>query len=259
MKLLDNKKILITGVANHFSIGYGIAESMKKQGAKIILAYQNDKLKKRVIKCAKQLEINHVVPCDVSKDESIKELFVEIQNIWGKFDGFVHSIGFAPSDQLSGDYLNNINRKGFQIAHDISSYSFVALAKEFQPIMNQNSAIITISYIGSNIVIPNYNVMGLAKASLEANVKYMANSMGKNNIRVNAISAGPVKTLASSGIKNFRDMIKKYKEIVPLHRLITIKEIGNVASFLCSDFSSGITGQIIYVDGGFNIISAINN
>lgn len=259
MNLLKNKKILIFGTANKLSIAYGIAKCMKKAGAELILTYQNEKLKSRVEDCAKKLNINYILPCDVSDDENIKNLFLNLSKIWNKFDGFVHSIGFAPSDQLSGDYIDSINRKGFNIAHNISSYSLVALAKECRCMMNDNSAIITISYIGSNIVIPNYNVMGLAKASLEANVKYMASDMGKNNIRVNAISAGPIKTLASSGIKNFRKMIKNYEKITPMRRLINIEEIGNVASFLASDFASGITGQIIFVDGGFNISSFMTN
>lgn len=257
MGMLNNKKILITGIANKLSIGYGIASAMHREGAELALTFQNEKLKDRVLNCAKELNIKIVLPCDVSKDENIKNLFIELYKKWEKFDGFIHSIAFAPSNQLSGNYIDAINRDGFNIAHNISSYSFVALAKESKNMLNKNSSLTTISYIGSKIAVPNYNVMGLAKASLEANVKYMASSMGKNSIRVNAISSGPIKTLASYGIKNFREMLKNYKKVIPLRRLITIEEIGNVAAFLSSDFSSGITGQTIYVDGGFNISSII--
>lgn len=253
MGILDNKKFLITGIANKFSISYGIAKSMSKEGAELALTYQNEKLQSRVENCAQKLKSNIVLKCDVSDDINIKKLFIKLSKIWKNFDGFIHSIAFVPSNQLSDDYVNTVNREGFNIAHDISSYSFVAIAKECRKLLNKNSSLITISYIGSKLAIPNYNVMGLAKASLEANVRYMANAMGIDSVRVNAISAGPVKTLASSGIKNFRNMIHKYEQTNPLRRLITTEEIGNVASFLCSNLSSGITGQTIYVDGGFSI------
>lgn len=257
MGFLNKKKFLITGIANKFSISYGIAKAMRREGADLALTYQNEKLKSRVEECAHKLESDIVLKCDVSEDENIKKLFINLSEIWKNFDGFIHSIAFAPTDQLSGDYVSTVNKKGFNIAHDISSYSFVAIAKECRKMLNTNSSLITISYIGSKVTIPNYNIMGLAKASLETNVKYMASSLGSEGIRVNAISAGPVKTLASSGIKNFRSMIQKYAKISPLRRLITIEEIGNVAAFICSDLSSGITGQIIYVDGGFSISSII--
>lgn len=257
MGMLENKKFLITGIANKFSIGYGIAKSMSKEGADLAITYQNEKLKSRVESCAKKLKSSIVLECDVSNDKNIKNLFFELSKRWKKFDGFIHSIAFAPSSQLTGDYIDSVNRKGFIIAHDISSYSFVAMAKACKNMLNKHSSLITITYIGSNLVVPNYNVMGLAKASLEANVKYMAHSMGSHNVRVNAISAGPIKTLASCGIKNFRKMLFNYEKVIPLRRLITTKEIGNVASFISSELSSGITGQIIYVDGGFNILSSI--
>lgn len=257
MKMLKNKKILVTGIANKSSIAYGIAKQMKYYGAELALTYQNNRLESRVKECAKQLNAKIVLPCDVQHEENIKDLFYNLSKIWKNFDGFVHCIAFAPSDQLSGDYINSVTREGFKICHEISSYSFVALAKYCQSLLNDNSSLVTISYIGSRLVVPNYNVMGLAKASLEANVKYMSVSMGKKNIRVNSISAGPIKTLASHGIKNFKKILNIYKKSSPLSRLITQEELGNTASFLCSNLSSGITGQTIYVDGGFSISSLI--
>lgn len=251
MKILKNKKILIIGIANKSSIAYGIAQSMHKYGAELALTYQNDRLKNRVKECAKTLNTNIVLPCDVQCEENIKNLFNNLSKIWKNIDGFIHCIAFASSDQLSGDYLDSVTREGFKICHEISSYSFVAIAKYFQKMLNVNSSLITISYIGSKLAMPNYNVMGLAKASLEANVRYMALSMGKKNIRVNAISAGPIKTLASYGIKNFKKILNTYKKTSPLNRLVTTEEIGNTAVFLCSNLSSGITGQTIYVDGVF--------
>lgn len=255
--MLKNKKILIFGLANKFSIAFAIAKSMNNFGAKLALTYQNDRLKNRVEQCAKKLNTNIILPCDVQDEKNIKNLFINIKNIWKKFDGFVHCIAYAPADQLSGSYINSVTKEGFRICHDISSYSFVAIAKYCQNILNANSSLITISYIGSQIAVPNYNVMGLAKASLEANVKYMAYDLGKKNIRVNAISSGPIKTLAASGIKNFKKILNVCKKTNPICRLINSEEVGNTAAFLCSNLSSGITGQIIYVDGGFNISAPI--
>ena len=190
--------------------------------------------------------------CDVSSDASIAKAFQAIKSKWGNIDGLVHSIGFAPTDQLEGDFTEVTTREGFQIAHDISSYSFTALAKAALPILNENSALLTLTYLGSIQSLPNYNVMGLAKASLEANTRFLAASLGKKGIRVNAISAGPIKTLAASGVKNFRSMLSEYAERAPLGRTVTTEEVGNVATFLCSDLASGITGEITYVDAGFN-------
>lgn len=257
MHILKNKKILIIGIANKSSIAYGIAKKIKYHGAELALTYQNSRLESRVKECAKKLNTKIVLPCDVQYEENIKNLFNNLFKIWKNFDGFVHCIGFAPSDQLSGDYVSSVTREGFKICHEISSYSFVAIAKYCKDMLNINSSLVTISYIGSKLAIPNYNVMGLAKASLEANVRYMALSMGKKNIRVNSISAGPIKTLASYGIKNFKKILNIYKKTSPLCRLITTEEIGNAVSFLCSNLSSGITGQTIYVDGGFSISSPI--
>ncbi|XBC38409.1 MAG: SDR family oxidoreductase [Buchnera aphidicola (Floraphis choui)] len=253
MGFMKGKKILITGVANRYSLAFGIAKAMHSQNAKLALTYHLDKVKDKVFSLAKELGINIVFPCDVSNDESIKQLFLNISKKWKKFDGFVHSIAFSPKHQMSGDYVNNINRNDFLKVHDISSYSFVGMARECRSMLKKNSSILTLSYIGSKKVIPNYNIMGIAKASLESNVRYMAGSMGVDNIRVNAISSAPIKTLSACGIKNFRKILNFSNSISPYNNPVTIQDIGNTAAFLCSNLSKGITGQIIYVDGGFNI------
>tara|TARA_A100001388_G_scaffold274347_1_gene257827 strand:+ start:1645 stop:2430 length:786 start_codon:yes stop_codon:yes gene_type:complete len=250
--MLKNKKIVITGIANKFSIAYGIAKSMSINGAELAFLYQNERLLKKIKPLAEDLGVETLVECDVSSDASIEKAFQAIKSKWGNIDGLVHSIGFAPTDQLEGDFTEVTTREGFQIAHDISSYSFTALAKAALPILNENSALLTLTYLGSIQSLPNYNVMGLAKASLEANTRFLAASLGKKGIRVNAISAGPIKTLAASGVKNFRSMLSEYAERAPLGRTVTTEEVGNVATFLCSDLASGITGEITYVDAGFN-------
>ena len=247
------KKILITGIANKYSIAAGIAESMHKQGAELAFTYQNERLLKNIKPIANTFDSDILIECDVSDDASIKASFERLKKSWVSFDGFVHSIGYAPSDQLEGDFLEVTNREGFKIAHDISSYSFTAMAKEAKSMLNENSALLTLTYLGSVQTMPNYNVMGLAKASLEANTRFLAASLGKHNIRVNAISAGPIKTLAASGVKNFRKMLSQHSKRAPLGRTVTAEEVGNTAAFLCSDFASGITGEITYVDAGFNI------
>jgi enoyl-[acyl-carrier protein] reductase I len=251
--MLKNKKILITGIANKYSIAFGIARAMKREGAEIAIAYQNERLLKNITPIAEELGVSLLVECDVSSDESITKSAQYIQNNWATFDGFVHSIGFAPADQLEGNFVDVTTREGFAIAHDISSYSFTALAKAYQDILNPGSALLTLSYLGAVQTMPNYNVMGLAKASLEANTRFLASSLGNRNIRVNAISAGPIKTLAASGVKNFRKMLSQHSSRAPLGRTVSQEEVGNVAAFLCSDLSSGITGEITYVDAGFNI------
>ncbi|CUX95783.1 Enoyl-[acyl-carrier-protein] reductase [NADH] FabI [Candidatus Mikella endobia] len=255
MNFLTGKRILVTGIANNHSIAYGIAQALHRAGAELAFSYQNKKNKLRLEKFAKNFNSNIVLPCDVTKDTSIKELFNSLAKIWIKFDGFIHSIAYAPKKQFKGDFINVINRKSFTIAHDISSYSFVAMAKASRYMLNPKASLVTLTYIGAERAIFNYNVMGLAKASLEANTRYMANAMGPQKIRVNAISAGPIKTLAALGIKNFKKIISYYKSVIPMRRLITIDDIGNTAAFLCSDLSSGITGEIIHVDGGFNIVA----
>ena len=250
--LLKNKKILITGLANKYSIAAGIASAMYREGAELAFTYQNERLLKNLEPLAKEFGSDILIECDVASDESIENSFSKLLQKWDKFDGLVHSIGFAPSDQLEGNFVDVTTREGFKIAHDISSYSFTALAKASKPMLNDSSALLTLTYLGAIQTIPNYNVMGLAKASLEANTRFLAASMGRDNIRVNAISAGPIKTLAASGVKNFRKMLSQHSDRAPLGRTVTIDEVGNVAAFLCSDFASGVTGEITYVDAGFN-------
>ena len=254
--ILKNKKALIIGVASKRSIATSIAEIFAKNGASIALTYQNDKLKSRVEDIASILETSEEVllhPCDLSNDDDIRNLKLDIKDKWGNVDIIIHSAAFAPRELLNGDYVDNITRDGFQIAHDVSSYSFAALAKEFRDIISPCGSMLTLTYLGSERVIKNYNVMGLAKASLEANVRYMSHSLGSNNIRVNAVSAGPIKTLAAAGISGFNEILKHVEDKAALKRNITLEEVANTALFLASDQSSGITGQVIYVDGGFNI------
>lgn len=253
MGFLTGKRILVTGVASNRSIAYGIAQAMHRAGAELAFTYQNEKLKSRVDEFAAEFGSKIVLPCDVAVDASIEALFVDLAKSWPKFDGFVHAIAFAPGDQLDGDYVDVTTREGFKIAHDISSYSFVAMAKSARKMLNPNSALLTLTYLGAERAIPNYNVMGLAKASLEANVRYMANAMGAEGVRVNGISAGPIRTLAASGIKDFRKMLAHCEAVTPIRRTVTTQDVGNSAAFLCSDLSSGITGEILHVDGGFSI------
>ena len=253
--LLNNKKALITGIASNRSIAYGIAKKLSENGAQLCLTYQNDNLKKRVDNVSQELQNNTLTyPCDLSSDDSIESLRKFVAEKYQKIDLIVHSAAFAPRELLSGDYLESVTREGFKVAHDVSSYSFAALAKSFKDTINQNGALLTLSYLGSERVVQNYNVMGLAKASLESNVRYMASSLGSKNIRVNAISAGPIKTLAASGITGFNEILKHVEEKAPLKRNITQEEVANAALFLLSEHSSGITGQTIYVDCGYNIV-----
>ncbi|MBS56052.1 MAG: enoyl-[acyl-carrier-protein] reductase FabI [Gammaproteobacteria bacterium] len=253
--LLNNKKALITGIASNRSIAYGIAKKLSENGAQLCLTYQNDNLKKRVDNVSQELQNNTLTyPCDLSSDDSIESLRKFVTEKYQKIDLIVHSAAFAPRELLSGDYLENVTREGFKVAHDVSSYSFAALAKSFKDTVNQNGALLTLSYLGSERVVQNYNVMGLAKASLESNVRYMASSLGSKNIRVNAISAGPIKTLAASGITGFNEILKHVEDKAPLKRNITQEEVANAALFLLSEHSSGITGQTIYVDCGYNIV-----
>jgi len=250
---LKNKKILITGLANKYSIASGIAAAMHREGAELAFTYQNERLLKNLKPLAQECKSDILIECDVANDNSINDAFKRLHEEWSTFDGIVHSIGFAPSDQLEGNFVDVTTREGFQIAHDISSYSFTALAKAAKSMLNENSALLTLTYLGAVQTMPNYNVMGLAKASLEANTRFLAASLGKDNIRVNAISAGPIKTLAASGVKNFKKMLGQHSSRAPLGRTVTAEEVGNTAAFLCSDLASGITGEITYVDAGFNI------
>ena len=254
MNLLKGKNVLIVGVANKHSIAAGIAQSMSENGANIALTYQNERLKDNVTKLGKEWGIDTFLPCDVSSDEEIKQTFVDLGSKWSHLDSVIHAVGFAPREELDGDFVEVTTREGFQIAHDVSSYSFIALAKEARDLMkDRNGSLLTLSYLGSQMTLPNYNVMGLAKASLEASVRYLAVSLGKDGHRVNAISAGPIKTLAASGVKNFRKMLSYNASRSPIGRNITSKEVGDTATFLSSDMASGISGEVLYVDGGFNI------
>jgi enoyl-[acyl-carrier protein] reductase I len=255
MGFLAGKRALIVGVASNRSIAWGIAEAMHEQGAELAFTYQTDKLKPRVESIAEATGSNIVIPCDVALDEQIEQLFTELKRHWDHYDILVHSVGFAPRDQLEGDYMDVINREGFQVAHDISSYSFAALAKAGLDMMEgRDAAMLTLTYLGSVRALSGYNVMGLAKASLEANVRYMARSLGPKGIRVNAVSAGPIKTLAAAGIAQFRKMLHHVEETAPLRRTVTPREVGNVAAFLCSDLASGVTGETTFVDSGYNIL-----
>ncbi|CAL4321493.1 enoyl-ACP reductase [Buchnera aphidicola] len=252
-KILLGKKILITGVLNKFSIAYGIAKKIHEYGAELAFSYYSEKNKKKVIELAKFLNSDIVFFCNVKKDNSIKNFFLNLKKIWKKFDGIVHSIAYVSKKQLDGDFLDVLTRKEFILSHEISSYSFSALAKESKNMLNDSSSLVTISYIGSTKVIPNYNVMGLAKASLESNVRYIASSLGKKNIRVNAVSSGPIKTVSSYGIKGFKKIMNNSIKNSFIKKPISILNIGNSVVFLCSELSIGITGQVIYVDGGFNV------
>lgn len=254
MAILQGKRILITGLLSDRSIAYGVAKSMYEQGAELAFSYQNERFQDRVKELASDFNSNITLACDVSDDQSIQQLFNHLAEYWPKFDGFVHSIAYAPADQLNGDYLEVINREGFRIAHEISSYSFAALAKAALPFLQENAALLTLTYLGAERVITNYNVMGLAKASLEANVRYLASSMGPKNVRVNGLSAGPLRTLAASGIKDFRRMLNFNEKITPLRRNISLEDVGNAAAFLCSNLASGITGEVVHVDNGFHIV-----
>jgi|TARA_B100001142_G_scaffold126037_1_gene127886 enoyl-[acyl-carrier protein] reductase I len=252
--MLKNKNVLIVGVANKHSIAAGIAQSMHEQGANLAFTYQNERLKDNVVKLAKEWNSDICIPCDVADDNEITKAFEELSKFWDGLDCIVHAVGFAPREELDGNFLEVTTREGFKIAHDISSYSFIALAQAGQEMMKgRNGSLLTLSYLGSQRTLPNYNVMGLAKASLEASVRYLAVAAGKDGHRVNAISAGPIKTLAASGVKNFRKMLSYNAGRAPLGRNVTTKEVGNTASFLASDMASGITGELVYVDAGFNV------
>lgn len=255
MGFLQGKRALIVGVASKRSIAWGIAQAMHRQGAELAFTYQTERLKSRVQQIAEVCETDIMIPCDVSYDEQIEATFASLHEHWDSYDILVHSVGFAPREQLVGDYIDAVTREGFQIAHDISSYSFTALAKAGRSMMSgRNGALLTLTYMGSVRAMPSYNVMGLAKASLEANMRYMAQSLGPEGHRVNAISAGPIKTLAAAGISRFRKMLDHVRGTAPLRRTVTIEEVGNVAAFMCSDLASGITGEITFVDAGYNIL-----
>jgi enoyl-[acyl-carrier protein] reductase I len=255
MGFLHGKRALIVGIASQRSIAWGIANAMHREGAQLAFTYQNDRLKDRVDEAANAFGSNIVLPCDVGEDAQIASMVGELGKHWDGFDILVHSVGYAPREALQGGFLDNLTRESFAIAHDISSYSLAALAKAARPMMaNRGGAILTLSYLGAERALTNYNVMGLAKASLEANVRYLAFNLGPEGTRVNAISAGPIKTLAAAGIANFRKMLDHVDENAPLRRSVTIDEVGNVGAFLCSDLASGVTGEITHVDAGYSIL-----
>ena len=252
MAFLQGKKILITGLLSNRSIAYGIATACKREGAELAFTYVGERFKDRITDFAKEFDSKLIFDCDVGSDEQITALFADLGKSWDRLDGLVHAIGFAPREAIAGDFLEGLSREGFKIAHDISAYSFPAMAKAALPMLSPNAALLTLSYLGSVRALPNYNTMGLAKASLEASVRYMAESLGPKGIRVNGISAGPIKTLAASGIKDFGKILNFVKDHAPLRRNVTQEDIGNASAFLLSDLSGGITGEITYVDGGFS-------
>ncbi|MEO5843864.1 MAG: enoyl-ACP reductase FabI [Caldimonas sp.] len=254
MGFLAGKRLLITGVLSNRSIAYGIALACRREGAELAFSYAGERFKDRITEFARELDSSLIFDCDVSDDARIAALAEELGAAWPAFDGFVHAIGFAPRETIAGDFLDGLSREGFRIAHDISSYSFPALAKALLPRLNPGAALLTLSYLGAKRVVPHYNTMGLAKASLEASVRYLASSLGPRGVRVNGISAGPIKTLAASGIKGFGKILEVVASQSPLRRNVTIDDVGNVAAFLLSDLAAGVTGEITHVDGGYSRI-----
>ncbi|GAB4299413.1 MAG: enoyl-ACP reductase FabI [Thiohalomonadaceae bacterium] len=253
MGFLQGKRALIVGLANNHSIAWGIARAMRREGAELAFTYQSEKLADRATALAAELDSDIALRCDVGSDADIGQMFNHLDDYWDHIDILVHSVAFAPAGQLEGNYIDAVTREGFRIAHDISSYSFVALAKAARPMLRAGSNLLTVSYLGAVRAVPHYNVMGLAKASLEANVRYMAAALGPEHIRVNAISAGPVKTAAAKGISDFNRMLDYAARNAPLRRNVTLDEVGNAAAFLCSDLASGISGDVLYVDAGYHI------
>ncbi len=257
MGFLAGKRLLITGVLSNRSIAYGVARACHAQGAELAFSYQGERFKERITEFAREFGSELVFDCDVSDDAQIAALFSGLAQSWPQFDGLLHSIGFAPRESIAGDFLDGLSREAFRVAHDISAYSFPALAKAALPLLRPNSALLTLTYLGAERVVPGYNTMGLAKASLEASVRYLAASLGPRGIRVNGISAGPIKTLAASGIKGFGKILDVVATNAPLRRNVTIEDVGNVAAFLLSDLASGVTAEITYVDGGFSRLAGV--
>ncbi len=251
---LCGKKLLITGVLSNRSIAYGIAKACHEQGAELAFSYVGERFKDRIQEFAADFNSTLVFDCDVGDDAQIDKLFADLSQHWPRFDGFVHSIGYAPREAIAGDFLDGLSREGFKVAHDISAYSFPAMAKAALPFLNDNAALLTLTYLGAIRTVPNYNTMGLAKASLEASVRYLAESVGRQGrgLRANGISAGPIKTLAASGIKGFGKILSVVAQASPIRRNVTIEDVGNVAAFLMSDLAAGVTAEITYVDGGFS-------
>ena len=258
MGFLAGKKLLITGVLSHRSIAYGIARACHAQGAELAFSYVGERFKERITEFAASFGSGLIFDCDVGDDAQIARLFADLSRTWPRFDGFVHAIGFAPREAIAGGFLDGLSREGFRIAHDISAYSFPAMAKAALPYLNDKSALLTLTYLGAMRTVPHYNTMGLAKASLEASVRYLAESLGPKGMRVNGISAGPIKTLAASGIKGFGKILSVVAEASPIRRNVTIDDVGNVAAFLLSDLAAGVSAEITYVDGGFsNVVGGI--
>ena len=255
MGFLSGKKILITGLLSNRSIAYGIAKACHREGAELALTYVGERFKDRTIDFAKEFNSELIFDCDVGSDEQIEAVFTDLAKVWPQLDGLVHAIGFAPREAIAGDFLDGLSREAYRIAHDISAYSFPAMAKAALPMLRENSSLLTLTYLGAMRTVPHYNTMGLAKASLEASVRYLATSLGPKGIRVNGISAGPIKTLAASGIKDFSKHLSGFESTAPLRRNVTIDEVGNAASFLLSDLASAITAEIIYVDNGYSQVA----
>lgn len=255
MGFLAGKRILITGVISNRSIAYGIAKACHQQGAELAFTFAGDRFKDRVAEYAAEFGSSIVIPCDVSEDAQIEEAFATLNTHWHGLDGLVHSIGFAPREAIAGEFLDGLSREAFRIAHDISAYSFPALAKAALPLMQgRQASVLTLTYLGAEKVVKHYNTMGLAKASLEASVRYLAANLGPMGIRANGISAGPIKTLAASGIKDFGNILKFVETHTPMRRNVTIEDVGNVAAFLLSELAAGVTGEITHVDGGFSVV-----
>jgi enoyl-[acyl-carrier protein] reductase I len=255
MGFLQGKRALVTGIASERSIATGIAEAMHREGAELAFTYQNEKLKSRVESAAVEYGSKIVLPLDVSDDAQIEACFTELGKHWDSFDILIHAIAFAPREAIAGQFLDGLTRENFAIAHDVSSYSLAAMSKAARPMMTgRKGSILTLSYLGAERALAGYNLMGLAKASLEANVRYLAYNLGPEGTRVNAISAGPIKTLAAAGIAGFRKILGHVEQNAPLRRTVTIEDVGNVAAFLCSDLAAGVTGEITYVDAGYNIL-----
>ncbi|MBE7420798.1 MAG: enoyl-ACP reductase FabI [Ideonella sp.] len=253
MGFLSGKRLLITGVLNNRSIAYGIARACAREGAELAFSYQGERFKERIAEYAAEFGSKLTFECDVSDDAQIERLFDQLGSVWGDgFDGFVHAIAFAPREAIAGDFLDGLSREGFRIAHDISAYSFPAMAKAAAARLRPGAALLTLSYLGAMRYVPNYNTMGLAKASLEASVRFLAHSLGARGVRVNGVSAGPIKTLAASGIKDFGKLQAEFAATTPIRRNITIDDVGNAAAFLLSDLAAGISAEIVYVDGGFS-------
>jgi enoyl-[acyl-carrier protein] reductase I len=259
MALLEGRRILITGLLSNRSIAYGVAKAARREGAVLAYTYQNERFKERVEDLARELGSDIALPCDVASDEEIARLFADLGRRWDGLDGLVHAIAYAPREAITGDFLDGLSREAFRVAHDVSSYSFPALAKAALPMMQgRKASLVTLTYLGAHRVVPNYNTMGLAKASLEASVRYLAASLGPRGIRVNGISAGPIKTLAASGIAGFGKILKFVEEHAPMRRNVTTQDVGNAAAFLLSDLAAGVTGEVLYVDAGFrNVLAGI--